>query len=141
MKTRPSFCPKIKKNPATSGPDVEWTAINGKEFYQLITSSIGKGRYFIDMDEFMIESTEAEYMDWCKERDHSDYLHEQESQVQLLSNCFHRGIFPQIHPVIKSILGDFHRIDLVGFDLADRSAAALLDEQRLQHGHSDTVLM
>lgn len=77
----------IKKNPATSGPDVEWIAINGKEFYQLITSPTGMGRYFIDMDEFMIESTEAEYKDWRKERDHSDYLHEQESQVQLLPLC------------------------------------------------------
>ena len=74
----------IKKNPATSGPDVEWIAINGKEFYQLITSPIGKGRYFIDMDEFMIESSEAEYKDWRKEKDHTDYLHEQESHVQLL---------------------------------------------------------
>ncbi|MDE6455047.1 MAG: hypothetical protein K2L38_03890 [Dysosmobacter sp.] len=74
----------IKKDPAVSGPDVEWIAINGKEFYQLITSPAGKGRYFIDMDEFMIESTEAEYKDWRKEKDHTDYLHEQESQVQLL---------------------------------------------------------
>ena len=75
----------IKKDPSTSGADIEWISINGKEFYQLITSPAGKGRYFIDMDEFMIESTEAEYKDWRKERDHSDYLHEQESQVQLLS--------------------------------------------------------
>lgn len=74
----------IKTNPAANGPDVEWIAINGKEFYQLITSPAGKGRCFIDMDEFMIESTEAEYKGWRKERDHSDYLHEQESQVQFL---------------------------------------------------------
>ena len=74
----------IKKDPSTSGTDIEWVAINGKEFYQLITSPAGKDRYFIDMDEFMIESTEAEYKHWRKERDHSDYLHEQESYVQLL---------------------------------------------------------
>lgn len=74
----------IKKDPAVSGPDVEWTAINGKEFYQLITSPAGKGRYFIDMDEYMIESTEAEYKDWRKEKDHTDYLHEQEARVQML---------------------------------------------------------
>ncbi|MEY8388908.1 hypothetical protein AALC17_16780 [Oscillospiraceae bacterium 38-13] len=75
----------IKKDPLTSGADIEWIAINGKDFYQLITSPAGKGRYFIDMGEFMIESTEAEYKDWRREKDHSDYLHEQESQVQLLS--------------------------------------------------------
>ena len=66
---------------------VEWIAINGKEFYQLITSPAGKGRYFIDMDEFMIESTEAEYKDWRREKDHSDYLRKQEETVQLLSLC------------------------------------------------------
>ena len=75
----------IKRDPSASGADIEWIAINGKDFYQLITSPAGKGRYFIDMDGFMIESTEAEYKDWRKERDHSDYLHKQESQVQLLS--------------------------------------------------------
>ena len=56
----------IKKDPSAIGSDIEWTAINGKEFYQLITSPAGKGRYFIDMDEFMIEATEAEYKDWRK---------------------------------------------------------------------------
>ena len=51
----------IKRDPSASGADIEWIAINGKDFYQLITSPAGKGRYFIDMDGFMIESTEAEY--------------------------------------------------------------------------------
>ena len=74
----------IKKDYANSGPDIEWIAFNGKEFYQLITSPAGRDRYFIDMDEFMIESTEEEYKDWRKEKDHADYLLEQESQVQLL---------------------------------------------------------
>lgn len=77
----------IKKDPQIDGPKVEWIAINGKEFYQLITSPAGKGRYFIDMDEFMIESTEAEYKDWRREKDHSDYLRKQEGTVQLLSLC------------------------------------------------------
>lgn len=43
--------------------DIEWIAINGKEFYQLITSPTGKGRYFIDMDDFIIETSEADYPD------------------------------------------------------------------------------
>ena len=75
----------IKKDPSASGPDIEWIAINGKEFYQLITSPAGKGRYFIDMDDFMIEASEAEYKDWRKEKDHSDYLREQEMNMQMLS--------------------------------------------------------
>ena len=77
----------IKRNPTVSGPDIEWVALNGKEFYQLITSPAGRGRYFIDMDGFMIESTEEEYKDWRKEKDHADYLLEQEAQVQLLPLC------------------------------------------------------
>lgn len=75
----------IKKDPSATGLEIEWAAINGEEFYQLITSPAGKGRYFIDMDEFMIEASEAEYQDWRKEKNHHDYLHEQESQIQLLS--------------------------------------------------------
>ncbi len=75
----------IKKDPATSGPDIEWIAINGKEFYQLITSPAGKGRYFIDMDEFMIEANKTEYMEWRKEKDHHDYLREHEAGIQMLS--------------------------------------------------------
>lgn len=75
----------IKKNPATSGPDVEWIAINGKEFYQLITSPVGRGRYFIDMDDFMIEASETEYVEWRREKNHSDYLRKQEKEIQMLS--------------------------------------------------------
>lgn len=75
----------IKKDPAVSGPDIEWTALNGKEFYQLITSPAGKGRYFIDMDDFMIEASETEYVEWRREKNHSDYLRMQEKEIQMLS--------------------------------------------------------
>ncbi|MCI8809768.1 MAG: hypothetical protein HFF84_06480 [Oscillibacter sp.] len=75
----------IKKAPSALGPDIEWISVNGKEFYQLITSSAGKGRYFIDMDDFMIEASEADYKDWRKEKDHSDYLREQEMNLQMRS--------------------------------------------------------
>lgn len=75
----------IKKDPAVSGPDIEWTALNGKEFYQLITSPAGKGRYFIDMDDFMIEASETEYAEWRREKNHSDYLRKQEKEIQMLS--------------------------------------------------------
>lgn len=75
----------IKKDPSVDGPNVEWIAINGKEFYQLITSPAGKGRYFIDMDDFMIEATEAEYTDWRKEKDHTDYLRLHENDRLTLS--------------------------------------------------------
>lgn len=75
----------IKKDPTVSGPDIEWTSINGKEFYQLITSPAGKGRYFIDMDDFMIEATETDYAEWRKEKNHSDYLRLHETDTLSLS--------------------------------------------------------
>lgn len=75
----------IKKDPFVNGPNVEWIAINGQEFYQLITSPAGKGRYFIDMDDFMIEATKKDYTEWRKEKDHHDYLCEQEADIRLLS--------------------------------------------------------
>ena len=75
----------IKKDPSASGADIEWIAINGKDFYQLITSPAGKGRYFIDMDDFMIEANETEYAEWRKEKNHSDYLRSQELDSLSLS--------------------------------------------------------
>lgn len=75
----------IKKDPAIDDSSIEWIAINGKEFYQLITSPAGKGRYFIDMDDFMIEANEAEYITWRKEKDHSDYLRSHEAKESVLS--------------------------------------------------------
>ena len=41
------------------------------------------------------------------------------AQLQLLSHSIHGSIFPQIHPVVKAILGNLYGIGLVGFDLAD----------------------
>ena len=75
----------IKRDPSVDGPTVEWIAINGKEFYQLITSPAGRGRYFIDMDDFIIETTEIEYTAWRKEKDHHDYLCEQSASIRLVS--------------------------------------------------------
>ena len=55
----------------------------------------------------------------------------------LLPYSIHGSIFLQIHPVVKAVLGDLHSICLVSLDLADRTASALLDEQRLPvHGNA-----
>ena len=53
------------------------------------------------------------------------------AQLQLLSYSVHGSIFPQIHPVVKAVLGNLHGIGLVGLDLADGTASALLDIQRI----------
>lgn len=75
----------VKKNPDSTGADIEWNALTGQEFYRLITSPAGKGRYFIDMDNFMIEANKEQYIEWRREKDHSDYLREQEEGHSVLS--------------------------------------------------------
>ena len=61
------------------------------------------------------------------------------AQLQLLSNCIHSSMFSQIDPVVKTILGDFQGIRFVGFDLADRTSAALLDVKRIQNTNVNTI--
>lgn len=48
----------------------------------------------------------------------------------MLSNRIHGSILPQICPVVKVILGNLHGVSLIGFDLADRTTAALFDKRR-----------
>ena len=63
------------------------------------------------------------------------------AQLQLLSYSVHGSIFPQIHPVVKAVLSDLHGVRLVCLDLADGTASALLDKQRIQDTDIDTILM
>ena len=58
-----------------------------------------------------------------------------------MSYSVHGSIFPQIYPIVKAVLGDFHGIRLVGFDLADRAAPALFDEQRIEDADINAVLI
>ena len=52
-------------------------------------------------------------------------------RFQIISNRIHRNIIPQFGPVVKRVFGNFHRICLIGLDLAERVVAVLLDEQRV----------
>ena len=68
----------------------EWVLMDAKEFYQFIISDEGKGRYFIDLGDIVIEASKKQYNAWRREKDHSDYLREQESSfltVSLYSNA------------------------------------------------------
>jgi len=49
-----------------------------------------------------------------------------------LSNHIQGSISPEIRPVVKALLGDFHGVSLIGLDLTDKAAAALLNELRIQ---------
>ena len=75
----------IKKDPNCNLEEIDWIELNGIEFYQFINSPEGKGRYFIDFDDMKIETDKAEYVKWRKEKDHKDYLLDQEAKYTTLS--------------------------------------------------------
>ena len=60
---------------------------------------------------------------------------------QVITNPVHRSIIPQISPVVKSVPGDFHSVRFVGFDLAQRIAAVLLNEQWIHSTDEETSFM
>lgn len=53
----------------------------------------------------------------------------------------HGCIFPQIHPVVKSVFSNLKGVSLVSLDLADGTAPALLDVKRIQDADMDAALM
>lgn len=68
----------VKRNPKAHKENVEWIEMTGQEFYKFISAPENKDRRFIDFEDYMIEATKAEYALWRKEKDHTDYLREQE---------------------------------------------------------------
>lgn len=66
------------KDPGCQRNEVEWIEMTGGEFYQLVNSPEGRGRYFIDMGDVVLESSKHEAQVHRAEKDHSDYLKEQE---------------------------------------------------------------
>ena len=62
-------------------------------------------------------------------------------QLQLLTDGIQRRVFPEVGPVVKTILGDLERILLVGFSLAKGSTSALFDQQRVEHAHEDPLFV
>lgn len=74
-----------KANPAGTDQDVQWIEMNGREFYQFIMSPEGQGRYFVDLEDYIIEASKSQYEEWRREKDHSDYLAEHGADVPILS--------------------------------------------------------
>lgn len=58
-----------KKDPSAQGTDITWMEMNGKEFFQFIASPEGKGRYFIDLEEYVIEASKKHYDEWHREEE------------------------------------------------------------------------
>jgi len=68
--------------------------MTGQEFYRFVNSPEGQGRYFIDMNNVVLEATKEEARAYRSERDHSDYLRAQAegwSTLSLYSDCICNG--------------------------------------------------
>ena len=62
-----------------------WIEMDGKQFYDFISSPKGKGRYFIDCETYEIEVTPEQYQKWKKEANHSGYLKQYEDEAVIYS--------------------------------------------------------
>ena len=80
----------IWKNPSCNGVNPDWQEITGQEFYALVRSSEGKNRYFIKLEsevddgsdgKIILETTKTEYVNWRKDKDHSDYIREHQQKI------------------------------------------------------------
>ncbi len=74
-----------KKDPACRPEEIEWIEMSDEEFYRFITSQEGEGRYFIDINNAVLETTKDEARVHRAEKDRSDYLREQEAKYITLS--------------------------------------------------------
>ena len=67
-----------KKDPDCRPEEIEWVEMSGKEYYRFVTDPRNKNRCFHDMGDVVLECTEAEYVRFKVEDDHSKYILEQE---------------------------------------------------------------
>ncbi len=74
-----------KSLPHTEGAESYWVEMTGREFYDFVNSPEAKGRYFIVMDDLVIETNEQQFRKWLSEKNHSDYLRRCEVGIQTLS--------------------------------------------------------
>ncbi len=63
----------------------EWKSLTGKEFYKFLKTAECKSKHFIDFGDYIIEVSKAEYTEWRKEKDHSDYVNENPKGYKFIS--------------------------------------------------------
>ena len=73
------------KDPKCRTEQIEWVEMTGREFYRFVNSLEGKGRYFIDMDDVVLETSEVEARNYKTEQNHSYYIQIQEEGRSILS--------------------------------------------------------
>ena len=72
-------------DPKCKQDEIKWIEMTGSEFYRFVNSPEGQGRYFIDMGDVVLESSKREAQVHRAEKDHSDYLKEQEEGWSIVS--------------------------------------------------------
>lgn len=75
----------IKRDLDVENGDNTWTVLTFEEFQCFLKSPESVGRYFIDMDDIVIEASEEQYVEWRREKNHSDYLRSLEKGHEPLS--------------------------------------------------------
>lgn len=119
-----------KKDPAAQIP--EWIEMSGQEFYQFARSPEGRGRYFIDMDDVVIESPRAEYEEWHRETARRDYWERKAQKDNLTILSLHSDAISEIgtgEDVIPDDMVNVEEESILRSEVKDLySALALLDE-------------
>ena len=114
---------------------LEWVEMNGKQFYEFITSPNGKDRFFADYGDYMIEVTKDEYREWKREVNHRRYLKGFEDEILVYSlDSFDESDGISYAELIVDMTVNIEdeiskRIDLQALAAAVRSLPS--DEQRL----------
>lgn len=73
------------KDPKCKPEEIKWIEMTGREFYRFVSSPEGQGRHFIDMGDVVLEGSKCEARVHRVEKDHSNYLKEQEEGWSTLS--------------------------------------------------------
>ena len=74
-----------KKDPTCKPEHIQWIEMTGSEFYHFVNSPEGKGRYFIDMGDVVLEASESEARSYKVEKNHNYYIQTQEDGWSVLS--------------------------------------------------------
>lgn len=67
-----------KKDPNCKTEDTEWIEMTGREYYCFVRRPENNKRFFIDMEDIVLESTEDDIRRYKAEKNHSYYIQAQE---------------------------------------------------------------
>ena len=73
------------KDPRCKPNEIEWIEMTGSEFYHFVHSPEGQGRHFIDMDDVVLEASEADARSFKAEQNHRYYIQTHEEGGSTLS--------------------------------------------------------